>query len=272
MSEKRTAVCLASSFLGHYAHSGFLNELDRGGLRPSRIAGASAGALAGGLWAGGLRGEALEEEICDIDFRRAFGDWGFLLRLPGLLTWSYANGLLGGGRMRRRLMRLLGGGRLEELRAPSLEIAVANLSRRAGEIRTHGPLVELIVASISMPVVYRARRIDGDWLADGGVSNETPYAHWLEDETIDRIVIHRIRFPARPTERMRLGGVLAACHAIPNRELEDRRRRDAERCGKEVIFLTTELPQPPVFHRACDGRRMIEAGRATARKWMTNEE
>ena len=57
------AICLSSSFFGYYAHLGVLSAMEEIGLRPGRIAGASAGAMAGGLWAAGLRGEALEPRI-----------------------------------------------------------------------------------------------------------------------------------------------------------------------------------------------------------------
>ena len=55
------ALCLTSSFLGHYAHIGLLNRLEAGAVLPGRIAGSSAGAIAGGLFCGGIRGRALEE-------------------------------------------------------------------------------------------------------------------------------------------------------------------------------------------------------------------
>jgi predicted acylesterase/phospholipase RssA len=43
------ALCLTSSFLGHYAHMGLLNRLDAAGVLPERIAASSAGAIAGGI-------------------------------------------------------------------------------------------------------------------------------------------------------------------------------------------------------------------------------
>ena len=76
------ALCLSSSFFGYYAHLGLLSAMEKRGLRPGRIAGASAGALAGGFWAAGLRGEALARVIYDFHFLRSFFDLGaFLPRL-----------------------------------------------------------------------------------------------------------------------------------------------------------------------------------------------
>ena len=50
-SDPGLALCLSSSFFGYYAHLGLLSAMEAKGIRPGRISGASAGALAGGLFA-----------------------------------------------------------------------------------------------------------------------------------------------------------------------------------------------------------------------------
>ena len=96
LDPSRCAVVLGSSFLGVYAHAGFLNGLARAGFAPGRIAGASAGAIAGALYASGLRGEALRDAALDVKLRRSFVDAGWVLRLPGVLTSLWASGLFSG--------------------------------------------------------------------------------------------------------------------------------------------------------------------------------
>jgi predicted acylesterase/phospholipase RssA len=71
-----TAVILGSSFLGVYAHAGFMSALDSLGFSPARIAGSSGGALAGAFHACGLRGEALRDTALDPKLRRSFFDLG----------------------------------------------------------------------------------------------------------------------------------------------------------------------------------------------------
>ncbi len=46
---------LGAGYFGFFAHTGVLMALEELGLRPQRIVGASAGAIAGGLWGAGLR-------------------------------------------------------------------------------------------------------------------------------------------------------------------------------------------------------------------------
>lgn len=270
MTEKRMAVSLASSFFGHYAHCGFLCELEKAGVIPSQIAGASAGALAGGMWAGGLRGEAMKEEILSFWFRRSFFDFGAILRIAGVLTWSYSPGILNGKRMERRLLKVLGEQRIEDLDEPRLQLAVANLTKGMGELRESGRLVDFIIASFAMPLVFCPRKIEGEHFLDGGISNETPYAHWLDDSSVDQILVHRVRQPDLQVGVgfMNPGKVISAIHAIPNLELEEYRRRDAEASGKEVIFLETVQPNPGMVQSRSKGLALFEAGAATARKWL----
>lgn len=261
------AVCLASSFFGYYAHLGVLSAMEEAGLRPGRLAGASAGAMAGGLWAAGLRGEALDNVIYDFHFRRAFFDLGAFFRWPGILTGLAGAGLLSGVRMRRYLGRVLGDRRIEELQSPRFEIAVANLTRQCGEIRSSGPLNDFLIASCAMPVLFMPQRIDGEEFLDGGVANETPFDHWLDDPSIHTIVVHRIHhasgmngLPWRTP-----GAVLGDCHQVVAAELLRRRIEDARISGKRLVLLETEHDHPGLLHGG-KSRGFFAAGAETFRK------
>lgn len=259
------AVCLSSSFFGYYAHLGLLAGMEDLGLRPGRIAGASAGAMAGGLWAAGLRGEALEKIIYDFHFLRSFFDLGAFYRWPFILTGMAGNGLLSGVRLRRYLRRRLGEPRLEDLRSPRLEIAVANLTTQRGEIRSSGPLIDFIIASCSMPVLFKPQHIDGEDFLDGGVSNETPFDQWLEDPAIHTIVVHRIRHTScmGGVKWQTPGAILGECHTIAANELCRRRRVQAQEHGKKVIYLETHHDHPGLLHGR-KSRGFFKAGMETA--------
>lgn len=258
------AVCLSSSFFGYYAHLGALSAMEERGLRPGRIAGASAGAMAGGLWAAGLRGAALEKVIYDFHFRRAFFDLGAFYRWPGIVTGLAGNGLLSGVRMKRYLARCLGSRRIEDLCGPRLEIAVANLTSKRSEIRTHGPLNDFLIASCAMPVLFKPQRIEGEDFLDGGVAHETPFDHWLEDPLVHTIIVHRIEHASEikglPWETP--GGILGACHTVVSNELLDFRVQRAKELGKKVVLLETQHAHPGLLHGG-RSRGFFEAGRQT---------
>lgn len=261
------ALCLSSSFFGYYAHLGLLAGMEEIGLRPGRISGASAGALAGGLWAAGLRGEALEKIIYDFHFRRAFFDLGAFLRFPFVATGVAGSGLLSGVRMRRYLRKRLGDPRMEELCGVKLEMAVANLTTQRGEVRSSGPLIDFMIASCAMPVLFKPQQIDGEEFLDGGVSNETPFDQWLHDPSIHTIVVHRILHTtamggfAWKTP----GSILGQCHTVVSNELARRRRILAEDAGKKMIFLETHHDHPGLLHGG-KSRGFFQAGRETAMK------
>ena len=264
------ALCLSSSFFGYYAHLGLLTGMEEMGLRPGRISGASAGALAGGLWAAGLRGEALENIIYDFHFRRAFFDLGAFLRFPFVATGVAGSGLLSGVRMRRYLKRRLGEPRIEELGPVRLEMAVANLTTRRGELRSSGPLIDFMIASCSMPVLFQPQRIDGEEFLDGGVSNETPFDQWIHDPSIHTIVVHRIRHTSAMGgfSWKTPGAILGQCHTVVSNELARRRHVQAEEAGKKVIFLETHHDHPGLLHGG-KSRGFFRAGRETARgQWQ----
>jgi NTE family protein len=267
-SDPGLALCLSSSFFGYYAHLGLLSAMEKRGLRPGRLAGASAGALAGGLWAAGLRGEELARIIYDFHFLRAFFDLGAFLRLPGIVTGIAGAGLLSGVRMRRYLARCIGERRIEDLKSPRLEIAVSNLTRQCPEVRDHGPLNEFMIASCSMPVLFKPQRIGGEDFLDGGVANESPFDQWLDDPSVHTIVVHRIRHTSEmgglPWRTP--GGILGACHGVAANELHRRRCEQAEASGKRMVFLETGHECPGLLHRG-KARGYFAAGEMTGREW-----
>ena len=75
-------LALSAGFFGFFAHTGVLQALEEAGLRPRRIVGVSAGALAGGLWASGLSAAELAEELVRL---RRVDFWDPGLPLGGLL-------------------------------------------------------------------------------------------------------------------------------------------------------------------------------------------
>ncbi len=259
------AVCLASSFCGYHAHSGFLNGLDRLGLRPGRIAGASAGALTGGLWAAGVRGEKLEALMMSHRFKRAFFD---LLSIPRfhLLFFNLGpSGVFSGSRLRRFLIRLIGDRRIEELQDPVLELAVSNLTRNCMQLKREGSLVDFMIASLAVPLLFTVQKVGGEDYVDGGVANETPFEHWLDDPSVHTILVHYIRH----NESRRFipwwngTSVAATAHSVAAAELFEKRKSLAAKSGKKVVFLETRTVHPGIFQWRT-ARSLIDAGALTA--------
>ncbi|MCW1915543.1 patatin-like phospholipase family protein [Luteolibacter sp. GHJ8] len=265
------AVALGSSLLGYYAHAGFLNGLAAAGLHPAKIAGASAGALAGSLYASGLRGDELRTAILDSALRWSFFDWGSFLRLPGVLSVFWASGLFSGHHAVKRLRGLVNGSDLSSLKLPAMEIAVTDAVTHRPEILREGPLAELIVASCAVPGLITIQRVGDRRFIDGGVACEIPFEQWLDDPEVDTIVIHRIRHEAGsgPTVSWETVATSIGCaHQTVCNELHRHRVELARVKGKRLVEVDTITPAPGMFTQrrapACY-ERGYESGKTT--KW-----
>ena len=244
------AVALGSSLLGYYAHSGFLNGLATVGLHPEKVSGASAGAIAGAFYASGLRGDALRDRALNSSLRWSFADWGAFVRLPGVLSALWASGIFSGRRAVRHIDALFEEDDLSELKSPTLEIAVTDADRYRTQICRSGKLAELIVASCAVPGLFTIQKVGGRRYIDGGVACEAPFEQWLDDSSIETIVVHRIRHeegtgPAVSWETIATS--IGAAHSTVCEELHNRRRELAKLKGKRLIEVDTSTPVPGLF-------------------------
>lgn len=244
----RTALVLGSSFLGLYAHAGFLNGMESAGILPARIAGASAGALAGALYCAGLRGEALKEAALDLKLRRSFLDAGALHRLPRMILGG-SSGLFNGKSTVAHLRNLLGIADLQDAQPP-LDIAVTDARTSLPAIHHQGPFAELVMASCAVPLLFTFQPIAGTPCLDGGIAGDLPFEHLIRNPEIDTLILHRIRHedPSTPGLFRSLPGQALGvtrrtiCHEVHRLRLDLARSH-----GKTVLELETLTPFPGLF-------------------------
>ena len=133
----------------------------RAGLAPAAIAGSSAGAAVGVLWAGGLDAAAIQAVADTLDWGSA-GRW----------TWS-SRGLKTNDGLRRAIDRALDGRRIEAL--PIRFAAVAS-DAATGEavVLDRGPAGLAVAASSAVPVWFEPVRVNGRDLMDGSLTAPVP--------------------------------------------------------------------------------------------------
>jgi NTE family protein len=170
------ALGLSSGFFGFFAHSGLLTVLEDEGLLPARLAGSSAGALVAGLWASGVDGPRLRDELHALR-REDFWD-----PRPGL-------GLLRGRLFRERLDALLAVRTFAACRAP-LAVSVYDTLARATRVLTAGELSPAIQASCAVPLLFHPVWVDGRPLLDGGIADR-PGLDGLPDDG-GRVLHHHL--------------------------------------------------------------------------------
>lgn len=258
---------LGSSFLGVYAHAGFLNGLEAAGWQPARIAGASAGALAGSLYAAGLRGESLRSAALDLKLRRSFVDAGVAFRLPGVLSSLWSSGLFSGRKTVNYLRSLFGDVDLSGLGFP-LDLAVTDVESSSLEIRRSGPLAELVMASCAVPILFSIQNVGDCRYLDGGIGGDLPFEHLIDDPAIDTLILHRIRHEAGSTPALfkrTVGNSIGVTLRSINREVHRLRVERARARGIRVVEMETLTPFPGLFtHKRAAGcyERGLETGMA----------
>jgi len=146
-----------------FAHVGVLKVLEREGIRPSAIAGTSAGAMCGAMYASGMTAAQIEALALGLDAR---GVWGLLdpTVRPGAL--------ISGAKLEAWLAEHLPA-TFEELRVP-FACTSTDLVEGVAVQHTSGDLVKAVRASIAVPLTFRPVR-DGDRvLVDGFLTDPVP--------------------------------------------------------------------------------------------------
>ncbi|MBK9981167.1 MAG: patatin-like phospholipase family protein [Saprospiraceae bacterium] len=142
-------------------HIGVLQALEENGIFPTIISGCSAGSIVGSMYAQGYT----PSEIMTIASERSLL-WMFSLRLP-------TKGFVRHNFLRKMLKRYIPINTFEELKKP-LYVAVSNLNSGKPEIKSTGPLHDVIVASCSIPILFEPILMDNNWYVDGGLLMNLP--------------------------------------------------------------------------------------------------
>ena len=170
---------LGAGFFGFFAHTGLLLALEDAGLKPRRVVGVSAGALAGGLWASGLPAADLAEELVALR-RHDFWD-------PGLSPF----GLLRGEKFSAKIHELLRRTSVVHVEEATIAFAAvaSDVLRWRPVVLDRGPMELAIRASCSVPLMFRPVRVRGRLLVDGGVLDRSGFSA-LEDR--ERVLFHHL--------------------------------------------------------------------------------
>ncbi|HCD43100.1 MAG TPA: patatin [Lachnoclostridium sp.] len=182
------------------AHVGVLSALEEAGLLPDRVAGASAGSIVAGLYAAGMTIGDMRETVRWLSRHgRSLIDpdiLGIALFLPQFLLGreTTLQGLIKGNRLQRFLCDLTDGmeiqGNCNGLLVPAVdvnsgdtvaftnlfqaEIPLSALRQEHVKWERSGLLCDIMMASSSVPAVFRPRQMNGFLLVDGGVTNNLP--------------------------------------------------------------------------------------------------
>jgi NTE family protein len=161
---KKIGLALGGGAARGLAHIGVLEVLEKEGIPVDMIAGTSAGAAVGALYAEGKSATRIKKLALDTGWRRLVSMID--LALP-------RSGFIEGTRIKNLLKSFMGDIDFKDLKIPLSCVAT---DIRSGEevVINDGPVLEGVRASISIPVIFAAARWRGRYLVDGGLVNPVP--------------------------------------------------------------------------------------------------
>lgn len=184
-SRKRVALVLSSGGARGYAHIGAIEALLERGYEISSVAGASMGALIGGMYAAGHLSE-VKKHFLDLNDREIFAMIDFTVS---------RNHLVKGDRIIKTLKEIVPDVNIEELPIPFRAIA-SDLQTQREVVFSKGSLYRALRASISIPGVFRPLKIGKHILVDGGVANPLPLNRIVRSEEDEILVSVNVSAPA----------------------------------------------------------------------------
>jgi len=162
MTEKfKYGVVLSGGAVRGFAHLGALKALEENGIVPQIISGTSVGAMVGAFYADGYNPEQIHRlfsnkkllQLLDISIPKK----GFLKTLP----------------IKKILEQHLVAKNFDELKKP-LYICVTDLNNGKAVYISEGNIIDAVLASISIPVVFEPKIKDNITYVDGGVLDNLP--------------------------------------------------------------------------------------------------
>ena len=146
------------------AHIGVIKTLLNHGIPIDYIAGTSAGALIGSLYAYSQDIESVQRHIMDRN------------RLQLLSYFSDVSlnaGFIGGNRIEKFLGEYIREDNFKSLKVPFTALAVNLIDGKLVHLN-HGSVVKAVRASIAIPVLFKPVEIDDKILVDGGLISQVP--------------------------------------------------------------------------------------------------
>lgn len=224
---KRTlGLALGAGAARGIAHIGFLKALEEEGIRPDYLSGSSMGSIVGACYAKGMTPDEMKEYVQNLSPRNIV-DVGLLTpsRL-GLMRWT---------KVRKMMGELIGHCSFSDL---SIPFSCVSVDLKTGKLvhLTEGDVTDAILASSSMPSVFRPVEKDGMILVDGGVLCRVPAAQVKQlgaDVVVAVDVLGKLRHPDK------IGNIISLITRVYD-IVEDKNAKSSRRSARKVTDLWLE--------------------------------
>ncbi|MGI0105709.1 patatin-like phospholipase family protein [Salinimicrobium sp. WS361] len=159
--EYKVGITLSGGSARGYAHVGVLKALHEHGIEPQIISGTSMGAVVGVLYAAGYSPEKIQTILTEETFSKMTN---FSWRRTGLYKLE---------KMKVALEKYITEDDFSSLKKP-FYLALSNLNKACGEMRSSGALFDYIIASCSVPGFFAPIVLEEGNYVDGGLLCNLP--------------------------------------------------------------------------------------------------
>jgi NTE family protein len=163
--KKRVGLALSGGAARGLAHVGVLDILHKEGIPIDMIAGTSAGAIMGAIYAARVETEKMLEFSLDPSWKKLTSMSDLTLERTGFIK---------GNKVKDLLYSFIGGDfDISELKIPFAAVAT-DIDTGEEVVIDSGPVIDAVRASISLPGIFTVVKRDGRLLVDGGLTTPVP--------------------------------------------------------------------------------------------------
>lgn len=158
---KKVGIALSGGGSRGIVHLGILKAIDEAGIKIDMITGTSAGAIVGIFYCSGYSPDSIMNIIKEtklIKYVRPAVSWSGLLKLDTIISV---------------FRKYIKHDTFNALHIP-LIVAATNVKRGTNVFLHDGPLIQSVLASCAVPVIFKPIELNGESYIDGGVLNNLP--------------------------------------------------------------------------------------------------
>ncbi len=240
-----TGLVLSGGAARGFAHVGVIRALNEHGIYPDVVSGVSAGAIAGVLYCDGYNYEEMLEIIKDRSLFKYAS-----ITIP-------RNGLLSMENLKEVLEDALRAKKFEDLKT-SFYCNATNLNEGTAEYFHKGELVPRVIASSTIPVLFRPVLMNGITYVDGGVIDNFPVKPIMDS------VDHIIGVHVNPTGKEKeVKGLIKIAERSFHISVNSRIKQMSESCD---LFIQPKGLEDFSLLSVTAGRKIYEVGYESASK------
>ena len=157
----KLGLALSGGGVRGFAHIGALRALEDVGVKPDIIAGVSAGSIVASFYASGMSADDIFAIFSNIDMAKF------------LQVDISKSGFLKLDKFRRFIAKNLPVENIEQLDLPTI-IGATDIDNQQEKAFTSGNIAERVIASCSIPLVFKPIKINNSYYVDGGVMHNLP--------------------------------------------------------------------------------------------------